>query len=136
MISDSFLVASLGDGKGSIVDIFVSFLPVCFLIGSSSGLVLDLVGPLQSGLSNVPPSILILLLFLICCFSFRLYSMTSSPSSTCPVGLREAPAVRVAPLPCFVGGYDIGAQLFAFWLSFLLGVLSGFGSILGILSEG
>ena len=50
MPTDSFLVASLGDGKISIVDIFVSFLPVCFLIGFSSGLVLDLVGALQSGL--------------------------------------------------------------------------------------
>ena len=63
MISYSFLVASLGDGKRSIVDIFVSFLQVCFLFGSSSGLVPDLVGPLQSGLSNVSLSILILLWF-------------------------------------------------------------------------
>ena len=129
MPTDSFLVASLGDGKISIVDIFVSFLPVRFLIGSSSGLVLDLVGPLQSGLSNVSPSILILLCFLICCFSFCLYSMTYSPSSTYPVGLLEAPAVRAVPLPCFIGGYDIRAQVFASGLTFLLGVLSGFGGI-------
>ena len=71
----------------------------------------------------------ILLWFLIRCFPFRLYSTPSSPSSTYPVGLLEALAVRAAPLPCFVGGYDIEAQLFAFWLTFLLGVLSGFGSM-------
>ena len=71
----------------------------------------------------------ILLWFLIRCFPFRLYSTPSSPSSTYPVGLLEALAVRAAPLPCFISGYDIGAQLFAFWLTFLLGVLSGFGSM-------
>ena len=63
MISDSFLVVSLGDGKRSIVDIFVSFLPVCFLIGFSLGLLLDLVEPLQSGLSNMSPSILVFLVW-------------------------------------------------------------------------
>ena len=46
----------------------------------------------------------ILLWFLICCFSFHLYPTSSSPSSTCPVGLLEAPAVRAAPPPCFAGG--------------------------------
>ena len=89
----------------------------------------------SSEVPSIPPvgcflvdvfSVLYLLLWsLICCFSFRLYSTPSSPSSTCLVELLEALAVRAAPLPCFVGGYDFGAQPFAFGLTFLLGVLSG-----------
>jgi len=50
MITGSLPVASLGDGERIIVDFFVSFLPECFLVGFSSGLLLDLIGHLPSGL--------------------------------------------------------------------------------------